>query len=261
MGLQRTPDYHNAELIALLFESGIKTIDTQENIGGLTPLSAASIKGHDECVKHLIKAGADVNKMDKWDLTPVIAASRGGHTQCAEALIQVGADVNTLSEVFRESALRMALAGGHHQCALILIEAEADVNHKDVRHKTPLFYAYNSINSSPFGFKCLRLLLRCGSEINRCKGVSFRTQIKYQTHEQLLFAAGETMLIENLTCLVPKAENLMEQCREAIRKHLLKLDPHTHLFYRVPRLGLPAALQKFLVFDQTIDVAENEENN
>ena len=33
--------------------------------------------------------------------------------------------------------------------------------------------------------------------------------------------------------------HLKHICREAIRKHLLNLDPHTHLFGRVPRLGLP----------------------
>ena len=35
---------------------------------------------------------------------------------------------------------------------------------------------------------------------------------------------------------------LKHLCREAIRKHLLHLDPHTHLFGRVPRLGLPSLL-------------------
>ena len=42
-------------------------------------------------------------------------------------------------------------------------------------------------------------------------------------------------------------------CREAIRKHLLKLDPHQHLFGRIPRLGLPSALNQYLLFGRNLD--------
>ena len=45
----------------------------------------------------------------------------------------------------------------------------------------------------------------------------------------------------------------MGMCREVIREHLLKLDEHTHLFGRVTRLGLPAALTNFLVYYQTTE--------
>ena len=47
--------------------------------------------------------------------------------------------------------------------------------------------------------------------------------------------------------------HLKDICREAIRNHLLKLDPHTHLFGRVPRLGLPAALTDYLLFNMSIE--------
>ena len=41
-----------------------------------------------------------------------------------------------------------------------------------------------------------------------------------------------------------------------IREHLLHLDPHTHLFGRVPRLGLPAALTDYLLFNILIEKPE-----
>ena len=47
--------------------------------------------------------------------------------------------------------------------------------------------------------------------------------------------------------------NLKHLCREAIRKHLLKLDPHIHLFIRVPELGLPKSLTEYVLYDQTLD--------
>ena len=45
---------------------------------------------------------------------------------------------------------------------------------------------------------------------------------------------------------------LKHLCREAIRKHLLHLDPHTHLFGRVPRLRLPSLVAEYLLYDQTL---------
>ena len=38
--------------------------------------------------------------------------------------------------------------------------------------------------------------------------------------------------------------------RDAIRKHLLKLDPHQHLFSKIPRLGLPVSVIQFLLYGE-----------
>ena len=46
--------------------------------------------------------------------------------------------------------------------------------------------------------------------------------------------------------------NLKHLCREAIRKHLLLLDPHEHLFGRVPQLGLPKLLREYLLFRMSL---------
>ena len=42
--------------------------------------------------------------------------------------------------------------------------------------------------------------------------------------------------------------NLMIICRELIRKHLLQMSK-VNLFYRVPRLGLPDVLLKYLLYN------------
>ena len=47
--------------------------------------------------------------------------------------------------------------------------------------------------------------------------------------------------------------NLRHICRETIRKHLLNLDPHTHLFDRMPRLGLPSLLTRYLLYYKSLD--------
>ena len=41
-------------------------------------------------------------------------------------------------------------------------------------------------------------------------------------------------------------------CREAIRKQLLKMSQE-NLFVRVPKLGLPKPLQKFLLYNVSLD--------
>ena len=41
---------------------------------------------------------------------------------------------------------------------------------------------------------------------------------------------------------------------------MLELDPYENLFVRVPKLGLPAALQMILLFDTSLK-DEEEENN
>ena len=46
--------------------------------------------------------------------------------------------------------------------------------------------------------------------------------------------------------------DLKHLCREAIRKHLIYLDPHEHLFGRIPQLGLPSLVTEFL-YDCSLD--------
>ena len=85
----------------------------------------------------------------------------------------------------------------------------------------------------------------------------------------LLFAAGETIdgtTVErgdyygNGKVQVPIPEFLLHQdlrfclkhlCREAIRKHLILLDPHTHLF----------ALQEYLLYDMSLDDRDDDDCN
>ena len=65
-----------------------------------------------------------------------------------------------------------------------------------------------------------------------------------------LYAAGETIDKTEAQVLDDLKElSLKHLCREAIRKHLLVIDPHQHLFYRIPRLGLPGSLSRYLLYD------------
>ena len=47
--------------------------------------------------------------------------------------------------------------------------------------------------------------------------------------------------------------DLKHLCREAIRKHLIDVDPHEHLFGRIPELGLPSLVTEYLLYDYSLD--------
>ena len=98
----------------------------------------------------------------------------------------------------------------------------------------------------------------------RQQELSIRIDYEFAKKEQrkqirLLFAAGEKSLHHYLE--LRTEVNLSHLCRDVIREHLLELDPHENLFVRVPRLGLPVALQSYLVFDETTDVTAEEEES
>ena len=71
---------------------------------------------------------------------------------------------------------------------------------------------------------------------------------------RLLFAAGDVLdenypnIPEFLKLEEPDIQ-LQSICRKAIRKHMIRVNPHLHLFARIPELGLPTPLTEYLLYD------------
>ena len=85
---------------------------------------------------------------------------------------------------------------------------------------------------------------------------------------KLLFVAGETLDVAHLN--KPKMKinpnfrdrpevNLKHLCRRAVRKHLLDLNPHIHLFHRIPQLELPFILTDYLLYN--LSLSEEYDHN
>ena len=160
------------------------------------------------------------------------------------------------------SALVLASGHGHYKCAQILIKAGADVN-------TFSRDRYNSLIASAISgnVDITRLLLKENSDINRRTSSGFNA-LKYSIMLDkeliivvLLFAAGESLNISlkdskthgiraphYLSCLRQRL-SLKNTCGEAIRKYLIYLNPHSHLFNRVPELEIPSTLKEFLLYN------------
>ena len=234
---------------------------------GRTPLMRALIKHHGKCVKMLIEAGADVNLEDVDGNTPLGSAALRGQLKYMELLLTLGADVNGRNKN-GGTPLMYAVCSEDDTCAKALIEAGADVNIADRKGDTVL-----SIAAATGNVKNLLMLLKAGAHINRGSVVScpaayrtFKTGLTPVT-SMLLFAAGERFgvrdLREKVNTLFDLEEcdlDLKHLCRERLRRHLIDLNPHAHLFNRIPHLGLPPLLNEYLLYDVSLDDWEKLKN-
>ena len=195
-------------------------------------------------------------------------------------MIEAGADVNATTEFIEMPNSALAVASQTSpELVKMLIESGADVNIQSVRGGILSFSSHVTVNSA-------RVLLGTGAKINVFNNKNINTLKRIIAENRpgvlikdvcmLLFAAGETIdgtTVEqgdyygNSKVQVPIPEFLLHEdlrfclkhlCREAIRKHLLDLDPQTHLFGRVPRLGLPAVLQEYLLYDMSLNDRDDD---
>ena len=254
---------NHVECVRLLIEVGA---DVNARLFGQDLLCLASLEDHYQCLNLLLEAGADVNcRCEPWfRSSPLHCAAENGHIKCVMLLIKAGADVNQIDDSKNndETPLVAAVQNGRIQCVSTLIKSGADVN----IDRRVLGYARS--------VEMVRFLLKSGVKINthwyvyyQCgsrkpaKEVLLADEVKSWLHMyysvipekpvlDLLYAAGETQCLDYSQT---KVDDLMGTCREAIRKHLLKLDRYTHLFGRVLKIGLPVTLASYLVFNQTLD--------
>ena len=233
---------------------------------GHTALSHCALDGDEEGVRMLVEAGADVNRVNESGDTALMVAVQKGYlkdsSKGARMSAEAGADVNRpflqaeqylhsvlvegtdLSRVGKSGdALMIAAQKAYVNIIEILIEAGANVNKICDKNKVALLLAFKGNK------KGLRLLLRSGAKVNmgRHSFSTLKPNIRL-----LLYAAGE-MMMNHPEYLKSPTNTLHHHCRMAIRRHLLKLDRHENLFVRIPRLGLPSRLTKYLLFDTSLD--------
>ena len=104
----------------------------KENKNVYTKILLNQQEDHEECVKALLAAGADVNAKDYLSQTALVNAARRGHVKWLQVLMTAGADVNKhynllndrnttdLDKMECSNALINAVAGGNIQCVKYL---------------------------------------------------------------------------------------------------------------------------------------------
>ena len=264
-------DIDSSTVVRKLIEAGADV--NMATKARVTPLMNASCSGHEQSLQLLIEAGADMDTADSNGVISLMNTAINGYVNCLELLIKSNVDVNM--QISGRTALMLAASYGHSTCAGKLIEAGADVNICNHKGDTVLNEAArksamkpNVINNQLKGrLPCLKLLLNAGAHVNIKNNSGLNSLGAYLAEEtdeeviMLLFAAGETSDgISYIPDCLQEPDDLQLQhiCRNRIRNHLLELDSHSHLFGRIPRLGLPDPLIRYLLYHVSLVLEEEK---
>jgi len=126
----------------LLIERGNKKSIENTDEKGRTPLHLACSRGHMECARVLLAAGAFVNPVDQRRMTPLMYAAQKGYCAIIEKLMAAEADIS-LVDVNKQTALHHACIKSQEDAALLLINASNIdlLNLQDYQGKTAMHIA------------------------------------------------------------------------------------------------------------------------
>ena len=112
----------------------------QRDTNGATPLHVASMYGHKDCLRILLKNGASPNALDKDNRTALHKACYHGRVECVKALIEHGVSLNQQDRK-GATALHLAVLKNQPLIISVLLEAGASHSSADKRGLTPLHLA------------------------------------------------------------------------------------------------------------------------
>ena len=134
-------------------------IESKSEENEQTPLHHASEEGHEDIVKLLISAGANIEATNNANMTSLNLASTKGKTSIVKLLIAEGAMI-TSGKNLDSSPLHLAAANGHRAVISSLIEAGVDIE------STQKGYTALHIASKKGNDRLISLLLDNGANIN-----------------------------------------------------------------------------------------------
>ena len=132
-----------------------------------TALHSASIVGHIQIVRSLLRHGVGVDVRCHWNYTSLHRASESGHGDVVRCLLDHGADVDSQDDE-HITPLNVASFYGHVDVVRVLLEHNADVNSKANVHfgGTSLHLATRCTRSDRDYPEVVRLLLEHGASAN-----------------------------------------------------------------------------------------------
>ncbi len=181
--------YGDIESLDALLAEGVDVNETTKT-GMTTALHLAALNGHNDAVKKLLAAGADMSAEDDSARTPFMCAAAEGRLAVMETLLEAGDDVNRSS--VNGTALIWAAGHGKLKTVQMLLEHGADIHATNSCGWTALMEASFGGHEKTVGFllqsgakidvvnedgrtalmcsskgRVTRRLLRAGAEVNR----------------------------------------------------------------------------------------------
>ena len=266
---------NRVQQIELLLEKGadVNIFDSS----GRNALYYAAKRGNNTILQLLLRRGADVNEVNpnKKEYSLIVAVDNG-HEEYMKILLQAGADVNALNSR-NETALLFAAVGNRLDLVKRLFQAGAEVRIPQRAECSVLqIYVFSYFDhglsnydrmmlehirrKSKVDTEMVRLLHAAGE---RKEGISQKTinQVKsdHTWTKQYLPPGGVThkhkkeyTKLTRLHLSDDRSLCLKHICRRAIREHLLQMS-RVNLFIRIPHLGLPASLARYLLYDVSLE--------
>ncbi|UKZ78705.1 hypothetical protein TrVFT333_006451 [Trichoderma virens FT-333] len=172
--LQAAAEKGHQEIVKKLLAAGA---DVNAAIGysKWTALQAAAEKGHQKIVKKLLAAGANVNAaVGNYGETALQAAAGNGHQKIVKKLLAAGANVNTATGDLKGTALQAAARNGHQKIIKKLLAAEADAN------AIISYYKWTALQAAAENGhqEIVKKLLAAGADVNAAAAASVKGKLK-----------------------------------------------------------------------------------
>ncbi|KAJ4859190.1 ankyrin repeats (3 copies) domain-containing protein [Trichoderma breve] len=150
---------------------------SQEFPSNMTGLHAAAVLGLTEATKLLLERGYSPDAIDSYNYTPLSLASIYGHEAVAELLVVAGADLEIKDLKYKRTPLMWASARGYEAMVKLLLEKASDVNAQDCVGRTPLSLAANFQDK-----RIIKLLLQRGSDVDIYQLIEGGTDLNARTY-------------------------------------------------------------------------------
>ena len=238
-----------------------------------TPLMEACAIDSKKCASVLIQEAADVNQGDSNNKTPLMEACAIDSKKCVSVLIQEGADVNRVDNNHMTALLYSATKqtnwyyanNNGYNCMSLLLKSGAHLKldnkgrniserHILTQRRLPRLAPSLSNYQSNWNRRVLELLFAAGDKTD---GTSIDATPNYPFS---FFRDIPIPVPEFLQKLNTPKFYLMDMCRIAIRKQLIRLS-QVNLYFKIPRLGLPPLLERYLLYGIDLDKDDDEDND
>jgi len=146
-----------------------KLIEEKEDLesrdsAGRTPIIVAAFASHEDIVRLLKDAGADINALENQAYDVVTIASVANDLPMLDVVLELGASAGNITSPYDGTALIAAAHLGHHEVVKRLIDSKAPLDHINNLHWTALIESVVLGDGGPNHIETAKHLLNAGAD-------------------------------------------------------------------------------------------------